>query len=462
MAKDIVQATLVIFLALDGSKSTAFKNLSTRRHRGLRNSTLFRVKVYRTLFDRLQDSRCNEQQREPEFAMTTARTMSCHTRSRQRNSYDIKQQEWLISIKSKLFMMPRNTIISALVLVFVSSFLVELVQSFSVIERKHLCGIWKLELEILSALGTKARNDVLIKIQDDGSFLQCNDDDDDDGNWIRGCWEFQDSKLKLALDRKCTPSSRDILLSGNLISGKDGASLTVKNGNIHTGKFMYPPDNNFWRDFDNVMAASESCSTFSLHQTMGFHRMMMPSTSSESLEQEKKVPKFEPNLFFGKKFFMTIVPIEGKTTEAQDLQNAADIRTMPIEFFANHTFQGIGINKILRGRFEITEDDKLWFKVSRFGMGRSQKGSVFSEGVGLSHEDERTYVGTIVPEKAGSVLEVNGKVTFGADLGSDARPEPVGTFIMTEVDDTSLVMEDGNDHEVGGGGTDDIFDSVFE
>lgn len=359
--------------------------------------------------------------------------------------------------------MPCNTIISALLLVFASLSLVELVQSFSVIERKHLCGIWKLELENLSALGTKTReNNVLIKIQDDGTFLQCNDDDDD-GNWINGCWEFQGSELKLALDRKCSPSSRDILLSGNIISGKSGSSLTVQDGKVHSGKFMYPPDNNFWRDFDNVMAASESSSSFSLHQTMGFHRMMTASTSSESLEQEKKVLKFEPTLFFDKKFFMTIVPIEGKTTEAQDLQMAADIRTMPIEFFANHTFQAVGINKILRGRFEITEDNKLWFKVSRFGMGRSQKGSVFSEGVGLSHEDERTYVGTILPEKARAVMKVTGKVTFGADLGSDARPEPVGTFIMTEVDDTSLVMEDGDDQtKAGGGGDDDIFDSVFE
>lgn len=360
--------------------------------------------------------------------------------------------------------MIRATIFFALVLVYASPFLVEQIYGFSVIERKHLCGIWKLELEDLSALGAKTRKGVLLKIQDDGSFLQCNDVDDNDENWIRGCWEFRDSQLKLALDRKCSPSSRDILLSGNLSLGNVGKSLDVKTGSVLSGKFMYPPENNFWRDFDNVMAATESSSTFSLRQTMSFHRMMMPFTGSESAAQEAKVPKYESSLFFDKKFFMTIVPIEGKqAAEVEDRQAAADIRTMPIEFFTNHTFQATGINKILRGRYEIKDDSKLWFKVSRFGMGRSQKGSVFSEGLGLSHEDERTYVGAILAETAGSALKVEGKVTFGADLGSDARPEPVGTFIMTEVDDASLEMEDEEDQdEVAGGDANDMFDSVFE
>ena len=380
--------------------------------------------------------------------------------------------------------MLRNAIIYA----FYSSSFILAVHSFSV-ERKHLTGIWKLKLENPSVLGTKSAKDILLKIQEDGSFLQCEDDDGGkNGNWLHGCWEFQDSELKLAVDRQCSSSSsnsRDILLSGNLISEE---TLAVKQGKVNTGKFMYPQDVKFWRDFDNVMAASESCGSFSLQQTMGFYRMMMPA--SEALEQEKKknIPKFQPSLFFDRKFFMTIVPIESKASNKpkQEWDNqrkewhsplddqAADIRTMPIQFFANHTFEALGTNKVLRGRFEITENDKLWFRVSRFGMGRSTPGSVYSEGIGLSHEDERSYVGAIQVEehKKGTgnedmeaALKVEGKVTFGADLGSDARPEPVGTFIMTEVDDTSLDMkdEDEDDDEMDrGAGADDIFNSVFE
>jgi len=43
------------------------------------------------------------------------------------------------------------------------------------------------------------------------------------------------------------------------------------------------------------------------------------------------------------------------------------------------------------------------------------------------------------------------------------RPEPVGTFIMREVDDTSLEMMDESDLESStSSGGDSIFDSVFE
>jgi hypothetical protein len=56
-----------------------------------------------------------------------------------------------------------------------------------------------------------------------------------------------------------------------------------------------------------------------------------------------------------------------------------DVRVMPIEFFANNTFTALGTNKILRGRYGTTGDEKskLWFSVSLFGAGRSMKGSVF-------------------------------------------------------------------------------------
>lgn len=199
---------------------------------------------------------------------------------------------------------------------------------------------------------------------------------------------------------------------------------------------------------------------------------MMPSPEEVEETKKQQQAKYKTEDFFDRKFVMTVVPIECKVKpeEVWDKQTrqwkspldnqAADIRTMPITFFANSTFQALGVNKILRGRFEVTSDDKLWFAVSRFGMGRSTPGSVYSEGVGLSHEDERTYIGPIdVPQRSAEkvTLRVEGKVTFGADLGSDARPEPVGTFILHEVGDISMEMVEEDE-----GADDDIFSSVFE
>ena len=99
----------------------------------------------------------------------------------------------------------------------------------------------------------------------------------------------------------------------------------------------------------------------------------------------------------------------------------------------------------------------MQFSVSRFGAGKSAPGSVYSEGPALSHDDERTYLGvgiSLVPQTA--LLQVQGSVTFGTDLGSDARPEPVGSFLMRQVEsssffDTELVEEEGHgrDEEEG-------------
>lgn len=57
--------------------------------------------------------------------------------------------------------------------------------------------------------------------------------------------------------------------------------------------------------------------------------------------------------------------------------------------------------------------------------------SVFSEGKGLNHEDERSYTGSIRENENGELL-VEGDVFVGSDLGSDARPEPVAVFTLKE------------------------------
>ena len=134
---------------------------------------------------------------------------------------------------------------------------------------------------------------------------------------------------------------------------------------------------------------------------------------------------------------------------------------MPVQFFTNNTFTALGVNKILRGRFQVLSNSQdipfdgsspppqqLSMAVSLFGAGRSAPGSVFSEGLGLTHDDERTYLGEIQqhwePQRGRDAkgnshrqLLVLGTVFYGTDLGEDSRPEPVARFVLLE-DGSSL------------------------
>jgi hypothetical protein len=240
-------------------------------------------------------------------------------------------------------------------------------------------------------------------------------------------------------------------------------------------------------------------------------------------------PKYKASDFYGRCFILTVEPIATTTTtkrrqqkqrheehQLQPMENDDnDLRAMPIQFYSNNTFQALHTNKILRGRFGVsstlvqttatnrddnsggnvmvtTTRDELWFQVSLFGSGRSVRGSVYSEGIGLSHHDQRSYVGEILQhnndneheettcrdqtratkamepsaqtgplslssslssspsssdeerldeQKQKQRLFVAGSVTYGSDLGSDARPEPVGTFLLTEI--TAFCEKDG-------------------
>lgn len=128
--------------------------------------------------------------------------------------------------------------------------------AFSV-ERKHLAGIWKLKLDPASSLHQK-ESTVTIKIQEDGSFHQFEDNDGDD--FLEGCWDLEGSQLQLAIGR----SSRraDTLLSGKVVAGGDA---TVAKGQVSAGKFMYPQSHMAF--FDQVMAASDTVGKFSLKQS---------------------------------------------------------------------------------------------------------------------------------------------------------------------------------------------------
>ena len=360
---------------------------------------------------------------------------------------------------------------------------------------------------------------ILLKLRYDGSFQQlCNGDQDHylkdkrrNRNKFSGCWHFTQHShdFKLAFDRRYHPTQdetdqsssssssvrsskkasaqQDILLRGKITrqcvdeSSDDdrGNALSTLNGNIIVGKYIYPKFHKAYME-DTVLMPTTSyqIGNFTLKQVVGFQQVMGNSTEQgyndeKSYDDQQSIsgPKHNTSQFYYRKFFMTIVPIQSKVSKELVKDQATDIRTMPIQFFRNHTFEAIGINKILRGRYEIIPNNRLRFHVSRFGCGRSVKGSVFSEGIGLTHDDERTYEGSIIistkvkvtrnddvdddnDDEAnvrrnatkpfsnfgpssdaakvssndgggdgddGRLLRVEGKVTYGTDLGSDAR-----------------------------------------
>lgn len=266
--------------------------------------------------------------------------------------------------------------------------------------------------------------EVLIKLNPDGSFKQCNEGYTE-GRWLTGRWEVNDQKvLVLALRRQYYGPQFDVLLEGRI---DENPSLKVQ-GKVQKGKFMYPQKHPSF--FESPLVDQETIGSFTLEQSIATF-----SVTPVHVKDPNKGHSFQKADFHDREFIMIFEPIEAskpspKGAGGEALNLPIDIRAIPIRFFGNNTFQAIGVNKILRGRFDITEHDELAFEVSLFGNGRSVSGSVFSEGLGLTHEDERRYIGSI-DEREGR-FRVEGTVTFGTDMGSDARPEPVGTFILTE------------------------------
>jgi len=329
-----------------------------------------------------------------------------------------------------------------------------------VLEKNKLPGIWKLDFEDskLEEIGIRPQEeDILLKLNQDGSFRQCNEGYVE-GRWIKGCWDYIDSEIYLAMDRQYYGPRHDILLTGRPHPSQNDV---VIQGNVATGKFMYPKKHPSF--FDSPIVGAETRGSFSLLQVLSYFKVDNVQDKQEASSVENQ--EYTVKDFYGRQFYMTIVPVgQQKGVRQYDRvrgwhyatdNQPVDIRAMPIEFFQNNTFTCHATNKILRGRF-VVQNDELCFEVSLFGAGRSMKGSVYSEGIGLTHEDKRNYVGRIETEETSEgekTLRVEGAVTFGSDLGSDARPEPVGKFILREVTDETPLLDDYQD---------DLSDSVFE
>ena len=276
------------------------------------------------------------------------------------------------------------------------------------------------------------------------------------------------------------------------------AHLSVPKGSVKVGRFFYPKNHPSF--FEQPMFQPVRRGAFTLQQVLG-------TLNAKVREQEEFVEKYRRSDFYNKTFLLTSHPIgyrqpkgkkrwsikynkfvedppsEAAAKAAEEEQNrAVPIRVMQVQFHANNTFStvaGLG-EAILRGKFDIIghSRDQLWMQVWRFGFGRSVSGSVYSEGKCLTHEDAKTYWGTIGPEtdvndaKSGSEhesnestgatfnvddnvdiesdseakserLEVKGSVLFGWGL----EPMPVARFIMRETNATESILEDEEDDE---------------
>jgi hypothetical protein len=357
---------------------------------------------------------------------------------------------------------PKSIFLKMILLIFAGLLLST--NSFSV-ERRRLPGIWKLTCDSLPYepdLRSKLKGlllpehqlgeEIWIKLNPDGSFKQCNEGYRE-GRWMSGRWEMTtEGSLLLAMNRQYYGPSFDVLLEGSLLDEEqqteEQKQLKVQ-GQVQKGKFVYPQSHPCFFDQPLANQKEESLGPFTLEQSLSTFSIL-PTTvkvdePADDNTKTKETLFIQVSDFDNRQFIMTIEPVQQPKERrgSEPLNFPLDSWSMPIQFFGNSTFQALAVKKILRGRFQITttkehddDDDKqelfLAFEDSFFGAGLSMSGSVFTEGTGLMHEDKRSYVGSIKHDTSSGRLFVQGTVTFGSDLGSDARPELVGTFFLTE------------------------------
>ena len=316
-------------------------------------------------------------------------------------------------------------------------------------------------------------DEILLKLNPDGTFRQCSEGYRE-GCWISGRWKLKSGgKLLLAFDRQYYGPRSDLLLQGSLwhppSEGFTSENRTLDStlsfvGDVFAGKFCYPKQHPAFFDEPIALSMKNQTGNFSLIRAVAAFSVQpsaaLPKNTTAN-DNDDSVTPFQKSDFYGRKFFMTIEPLILKRSlskeDAEIRRNLpVDIRAMPIKFYRNNTFQAFGMNKILRGRFDILTPNEnrdmfeLWFQVSLFGAGRSAPGSVYSEGLGLTHHDKRSYVGEILKTampNGGMKLFVSGSVTFGSELGPDARSEPVAIFQLVETSDDMLpaLTDDGHD-----------------
>jgi hypothetical protein len=361
----------------------------------------------------------------------------------------------------------------------------------------------------------KKFKELLLMLKEDGSFQQYNDDDNDEATskTVKGTWDYLDGQLILATDRSTPSTFRDTILVGKVVAKSQNSlpdnpltkkeelvnatqaagsntdtHLSVPQGSVKVGKFMYPKHHPSF--FEQPIFRPVPTGSFELRQVLG------SLNAREREEEDELVEKFRRTDFYEKRFFLTSHPIEHKPKghlrwsikynkfvedaprkKKETPQDKIPIRVMELLFHTNNTFStvaGLGEETILRGKWDIIGNtrNQLWMQVWRFGFGRSVSGSVYSEGKGLSDDDDKTYWGEIsyiekedeqstndrgvsdaneetsmenaspladTKDDEAKRLQVKGSVMYGWGL----EPQPVARFIMKE----SLEKEVDDDEE---------------
>lgn len=226
----------------------------------------------------------------------------------------------------------------------------------------------------------------------------------------------------------------------------DPSTLMIEDGVIASGRYTYPKSHpNF---FENPMFGPMRTGTFNFRQILGSR-----SVADDLREEEEEM--FVPSDLAGRRFFLSTEPLKfrkqagrkrysrwtgNEIVEEIDVTNV-NYQVMEIELCHNMTFAtvgGLGSANVLRGKWRIMGEkkDHFWMQVSRFGFGRSVSGSVFSEGMGLTQDDEKGFWGEIqkIMTKSNSdeednTIEIEGLIMDGYGL----EPTSTGRFKMREI-----------------------------
>lgn len=370
-----------------------------------------------------------------------------------------------------------------------------------------MTGVWKLTHQ--SSLLPNVKSDdksndktmeeeILLKLNEDGTFSRYESSSESQGQDLHmtlgrgGSWEYRDNSLFLAPKRPedADPSKvHDTLLAGELnIKVSDSLSLedkvelqegnadgdqkeennaeidvhlSIAQGSISVGKFMYPRKHKAFFD-DPMLCKKSSVGSFSASQVLG----NLNARLKHEREDKKPVAKYHKKDFYGRSFYLTASPHPVNPYYAEQDKRYDETKVLhhmifhTINFHKNNTFSVIGAEKVLRGRYGLAgeERDRLWFQVSLFGTGRSAPGSVFSEGRLLTHEDRRGYVGQVEEfEKNNSTryFITEGLYYYGTDLQRALRPDSGGVFSLQEVDEE----EEEDDEEMD---SEDFADDAWE
>ena len=283
------------------------------------------------------------------------------------------------------------------------------------------------------AFVSKAAEETVESFQEDGN------DEEETTGVMKGTWDFIDGKLILAADRPedlkdLRAIGHDTILSGDVVvkaeesledrsviegekEGKTEAKkkdygnnddgsydvhISVPEGTVEIGRFFYPKHHPSF--FEQPIYSPTKTGSFQLRQVLG-------GLNTRTKKDDEPVEKFKVSDLQGKRYFLTTYPLkqrkpkrmadidphkreEAKRKAAEEEARPVPIRAVEIELFANMTFStlgGLGNAKILRGKWNLIGEnrDQLWMQVFRFGFGRAVSGSTYSEGMGLTHEDQK-------------------------------------------------------------------------